>query len=239
MSSIARSTYPNQTVPSFGRPLLGTKPYVVVIFGRTGVGVSSLVNLIVGHPTSNDHPNAKTRTQKPKPRVNPPVTLTGSNKQFCLYEVPGFTGHSSDAKILEAIRDIEDNEGIDLFIYCLRQLKATVIPGVVRYIRESVAGPDVPMIAVVTELERFEAEGGMEDWWDAPLEDGSTNGTSIERMCFGGRATFDAHACVTTLPRRDVDLVEKLRKRRDISEERIRRLILEHCGEQKSPGRGE
>lgn len=114
-----------------------------------------------------------------------------------------------------------------------------IMPGIVRYIRESIAAPDVPMIAVVTELGRFEAEGGMEDWWDAPLGDGSTNGTSIERMCFGDHARFDAHACVTTLPRRDVDLVEKLRKRREVSEERIRRLILEQCQEEKRPGRGE
>lgn len=207
-----------------------------MIFGRTGVGISSLVNLIVGHPISNDHPNAKTCTQTPKPKAYPPTTLAGSDKQFCLYEVPGIRGKSSDTTILEAIREIDQKEGIDLFIYCLRKQKTTVIPGIVRHIRESIAGLDVPMIAVVTELERFEAEGGMEDWWGVPLEDGATNGTFIERMCFRGHDTFDAHACVTTLPRREVDLVEKLRKRREISEQRIRRLILGQCTGDKRPG---
>ena len=153
-----------------------------------------------------------------------------------MYEVPGFGGKSSDTTVLEAIRDIDRKEGVDLFIYCLRKQKTTVIPGIVRHIRESIAGPDASMIAVVTELERFEAEGGMEGWWDVPLGDGSTNGTFIERMCFGGRDTFDAHACVTTLSRKDVDLVEKLRKRREISEERIRRLILERCTGDKRGG---
>jgi predicted GTPase len=207
-----------------------------VIFGRTGVGISSLVNLIVGHPISNDHPNAKTCTQTPKSKSYPPMKLAGSDKQFCLYEVPGLCGKTSDTTILKAIREIDQKEGIDLFIYCLRKQKMTVIPGIVRHIRESIAGLDVPMIAVVTELERFEAEGGMEDWWGVPLEDGATNGTFIERMCFGGHDTFDAHACVTTLPRREVDLVEKLRKRREISEQRIRRLILEQCTGDKRPG---
>lgn len=110
------------------------------------------------------------------------------------------------------------------------------MPKIVRRIRESVAGPDVPMVAVVTELERFEAEGGMDDWWDAPLEDGSTNGMFIERMCFKEDNTFDAHACVTTLPRKEVDLVQTLRKRRESSEERIRQLILEQCAGQKRRG---
>ncbi|KAI9569785.1 hypothetical protein HD554DRAFT_2087397 [Boletus coccyginus] len=228
MGGYARSTCRNQTVP-------GTKPYVVVIFGHTGVGVSSLTNLIGGHPISNDHPNARTCTRT-KPKAYPPITFPRSDKQFCLYEVPGFCGQSPDAAILEAIREIDHKEGIDLFIYCLRKLKNTVLPGIVRHIRESAAGPGVPMIAVVTELERFEAEGGMEDWWDAPLGGGNTNGKLIEQMCFGGVDAFEAHACVTTLPPRDVDLVDKLRKRREISEERIRRLIVEHCAEDKRPG---
>lgn len=164
------------------------------------------------------------------------MTFPGSDKQVCLYEVPGFCGQSSDASIFEEIRQIDQKEGIDLFVYCLRKQKATVIPCIVRHIRESIAAQEVPMIAVVTELERFEAEGGMEDWWDAPLPDGSTNGTLIEEMCFAGEYTFTAHACITTLPRKEVDLVDKLRKRRDISEERIRGLILGQCAGDKRRG---
>ncbi|KAH0826765.1 hypothetical protein J3R83DRAFT_5175 [Lanmaoa asiatica] len=237
MGSIARSTFPNQAAQSFSGPLPSIKPYVVVIFGRTGVGISSLVNLITGHPISNDHPNAKTSTQKQKLKPYPPVTLPGSDKQFCLYEVPGFCGQFSDETILQAISQIDRKDGIDLFIYCLRKQKMTVMPKIVRRMRQSVAGQGVPMIAVVTELERFEAEGGMEDWWDASLGGGSTNGTSIERMCFEEYDTFDAHACVTTLPRKEVDLVQTLRKRRERSEERIRRLILEQCTGHKRRGK--
>ncbi|KAI9569786.1 hypothetical protein HD554DRAFT_2037801 [Boletus coccyginus] len=207
------------------------------MFGRTGAGVSSLINLISGYPISNDHPNARTCTRT-KPKAYPPITFPWSDKQFCLYEVPGFCGQSPDAAILEAIREIDHKEGIDLFIYCLRKLENTVLPGIVRHIRESAAGPNVPMIAVVTELERFEAEE-MEDWWNAPLGDGDTNGTSIERKCFKGDYVFNAHACITTLPPRDMDLVDVLRKRREISEGRIRRLIVEHCAEDKRPAFGE
>ena len=110
------------------------------------------------------------------------------------------------------------------------------MPNIVRLIRDCVSGQKVPMIAVVTELERFEAEGGMEDWWDASLGDGHTNGTLVERMCFGEFDRFDAHACITTLPRKEVDLLQELRKRRDRSEERIRRLILEQCARHKRRG---
>lgn len=197
------------------------------------MGISSLVNLIAGHPVSKDHPNAKTSTRGLKPY---PVTFPGSEKQFCLYEVPGFGGQFSDKTILEAIRQIDQKAGIDLFICCLRKQNATIMRGIGRRIRGCVAAPTkVPMIAVVTELERFEAVGGMEDWWDTSLEEGGTNGTYIERMCFG-EDTFDAHACVTTLPLREVDLIQTLRKRRDWSEERIQRLILEQCAGPKRRG---
>ena len=92
------------------------------------------------------------------------------------------------------------------------------------------------MIAVVTELERYEAEGGMGDWWNALHGDGHTNGTLVEQMCFGRDGRFDGHACITTLPPREVDLLQALRKRRDESEERVRRLILEQCTGHKRRG---
>ena len=86
------------------------------------------------------------------------------------------------------------------------------------------------MIAVVTELERYGAEPReMETWWDVPLRDGYTNGTQVEQMCFGEYGSFDAHACITTLSWKEVDLLNGLRKRRDQSEDHIRRLILEQC----------
>ncbi|KAG9310007.1 hypothetical protein JVU11DRAFT_10041 [Chiua virens] len=178
MGSIARSRYyPSQERQSSGRPAPGLRPFVVVVFGRTGVGISSLVNLIAGHPVSNVHSNAKTSAQKIKPY--PPIQLPGSEKLLSLYELPGFCGQFSDATIMEAIRHIERLEGIDLFVYCLRSQKTTVISKIVRQIRDSFSAP---MIAVVTELERFNGSDvgpntdptivRMEDWWCTSLEDG-------------------------------------------------------------------
>ena len=200
---------------------------MVVIFGRTGVGISSLVNLISGYPISKNH--SKARTPKIRPHL---ISLPSSDKEFRLYEVPGFGGPIQDAKILKTIRQIERDVGIDLFICCFRQQKATILPDIVRRIRDSAPGKRVPMIAVVTGLELFKP--GMDEWWNVALDDGATNGTMVERICFGEDDRFDAHACITTLPQDKVGLLEVLRKRRDLSEDRIRRLILEHCG---PPGR--
>ena len=205
----------------------------MVIFGRTGVGISSLVNLISGYSTSNDYKHPGTTPLKISPRV---VSFPNSNKQFWLYNVPGFGGRIQDKTIIEMIRQTERDKGIDLLIYCFRRQRATVLPDIVRRIRDSVP-QRVPMIAVVTELERFEPE--MDEWWDVVLDiDGSTNGTVVERMCFGEDlrgGKFNAHACITTLPLDKADLTKKLRKRRDLSEDKIRRLILEHCS---GPKRG-
>ncbi|KAF8840570.1 hypothetical protein BDN67DRAFT_968409 [Paxillus ammoniavirescens] len=203
------------------QPLTGREPYVVVIFGHTGVGVSSLVNLIAGIPVSDYHPDSQTCTNKSKRHL---VTLPGSEKQFCLFEVPGFRGNPNI--FLNEIRRLEREEVIDLFIYCLRKQKSTVIPHVVRSITEDITGGEVPIAAVVTELEKFEGSS-MEEWWTTSLEKGKTNGNTLESMHNG--MVFNAHACVTTLPRKDTDLVKSLRKRRDDSEEVVWRLIKEQC----------
>ena len=200
---------------------------MVVIFGRTGVGISSLVNLISGYPASKDHSDAKTKASRIKPHL---ASFRNSHKEFLLYELPGFGGHIQDAKILNMVRQIERDVGIDLFIYCFRQQKATVLSNTGRHIQHCVS-QRIPMIAVVTGMELFKPE--MDEWWNVVIDDyGSTNGTKVERMCFGvddRDSRFDAHACITTLPAARADLVEKLRKRKELSEELIRRLILEHC----------
>ncbi|KAF9225642.1 hypothetical protein BS17DRAFT_777442 [Gyrodon lividus] len=211
------------------RLLTGKGPSVVVIFGHTGVGVSSLVNLIAGNPMSDYHPDTQTCTNKSK-RYE--ITWPGSDRQFCLFEVRGFYGGVPETTLLNEIRRLEREEAIDLFIYCLRKQKSTVIPHIARQIKDNVTDGKVPVIAVVTELEKFEGIH-MEDWWttSTSLEQGKTNGKTLESMHKG--MVFDAHACVTTLPPKDTDLVESLRKRREYSEELVRRLIVEQCASPK------
>ncbi|KAF9234441.1 hypothetical protein BU15DRAFT_65684 [Melanogaster broomeanus] len=151
-------------------------------------------------------------SEKEVPRREPTV---------CLYEVPGFGGRVRDSTLLEEIRRLEKERPIDIFMYCLRKKSSTVLPNIVQQIRADVPGRT--MIAVVTELEKF--EGDMEAWWNTSLEEGKTNGKTLESKGM----VFDAHVCVTTLSPKDTDLVEALRKRRDHSEEVVRRLIVEKC----------
>ncbi|KIJ14631.1 hypothetical protein PAXINDRAFT_155947 [Paxillus involutus ATCC 200175] len=162
--------------------------------------------------------NAEDRTVTVPPRLpglhKQKQAIERSEKQFCLFEVPGFRGNPNI--FLNEIRRLEREEVIDLFIYCLRKQKSTVIPHVVRSITEDITGGEVPIAAVVTELEKFEGSS-MEEWWTTSLEKGKTNGNTLESM--HGGMVFDAHACVTTLPRKDTALAESLRKRREHSEE--------------------
>ncbi|KIJ59948.1 hypothetical protein HYDPIDRAFT_117846 [Hydnomerulius pinastri MD-312] len=205
-------------------PLIDNDSYVVVVFGHTGVGVSSLINLIAGCPVSDSHADVKTCTRNVK---GYPVPLF--NKRFYLFEVPGFGGDLKDAAIIKLIQNLEKNHAIDLFIYCFRKKRDTLMPNALKQLRDGIpSAKGVPLIGVVTELEKIGVCGeDMEDWWTVPSEEGGdTNGERLEAIL---GLTFDAHACVTTLPPKDVDLLEGLRKRRMYSEEVVKSIVVDLC----------
>ncbi|KAH7887158.1 hypothetical protein F5I97DRAFT_1110515 [Phlebopus sp. FC_14] len=193
--------------------------YVIALFGQTGVGVSSLVNLIVGHPVATYSVDTKPCTLS--------VTdhdVSWDNKQFRLYEVPGFGGHFSDTDIIDSIQSLEEKVGIDLLVYCLRKKRETLMPENLKKIRAKMPA-GIPIVAVVTELERY--KGDMASWWTIPSEGGKVaNGKTLEDMGM----TFADHACVTTLPPEDVAQNTTFRERRSHSENVVKNLVAKHCG---------
>lgn len=204
----------------------GGQEYVVVVFGRTGAGISSLVNLIAGSTVAQCHADTRPCTQK----------VTGhhasfAGKQFCIYDIPGFEGVSSESETIESIRSLEQERGIDVLVYCMRKARQTMMPDTLREIRRVVPS-EVPIVAVVTELERV--EGRMESWWTTQPEAGRlTNGQALEQRGM----SFDEHACVTTLPLEDVAHHDTFRERRKESQEVIHSILLGRCrGVKRKPG---
>lgn len=204
----------------------GGQEYVVVVFGRTGAGISSLVNLIAGSTVAQCHADTRPCTQK----------VTGhrasfAGKQVCIYDIPGFGGVSTESETIESIRSLERERGIDVLVYCMRKARQTMMPDTLREIRRVVPS-EVPIVAVVTELERI--EGRMESWWTTQPEDGRlTNGQALEQRGM----SFDEHACVTTLPLEDVAHHDTFRERRQESQEVIHSILLGRCrGVKRKPG---
>lgn len=188
----------------------GQNPYIVVVFGRTGVGVSSLVNLIVGSPVAQWHGDTRPCTQQTMA-----YTAAFAGKQFCVYDIPGYGGGFTDTEITEIIQDIKSKKGIDMLVYCLRKKRDTMMPSVFREIRH-VVPQKVPMVGVVTELER--QEGSVESWW-------TKNGETLEKMGI----TFDEHACVTTLAAEEVTGNERFSEFRLQSQEAVRGILARRC----------
>ncbi|KAF8840571.1 hypothetical protein BDN67DRAFT_968411 [Paxillus ammoniavirescens] len=187
--------------------------YVVVVFGRTGMGISSLVNLIIGKKkakVSNDSGQCTTKKERYEADIG--------NKKVYVYDMPGLGGmEKSDEEIVTAIVDVDKKQGIDLLINCLEP-KDGIVPGYYRKVITAV-GSRVPIAAVVTRLER--EDGPMDNWW-------SKNGGILESQ---KNMMFIDHACVTTLTVPHDDATWG--KRKVESEMAVRELVSKHCREPK------
>lgn len=179
---------------------------VVVVFGRTGMGISSVVNLILGQEEAPCHNDIHPCTVEPAF-----YRLEIDGQEFDIYDIPGFRRDFSPAKM---IGRLHRERGIDLLINCIRPKDGT-IKGYYNSVRAAV--PDrVPIVAIVTGLER---EGNnMEDWW-------TKNGEEL----LGKGLKFVDHACVTSLSQEDVSYNLECYGRKIESVKVARDLIVRCC----------
>ncbi|KAL4079748.1 hypothetical protein J3A83DRAFT_1153613 [Scleroderma citrinum] len=179
---------------------------VIVVFGRTGMGVSSVVNLILGQEEAPYHSDIHPCTVEPSY-----YRLDIDGQEFDVYDMPGFRKDFSPAKL---IGRLHRERGIDLLVNCIRPKDGT-IRGYYNSVRSMV--PDrVPIVAVVTGLERHGEE--MEDWW-------LKNGEEL----LGKGLKFVDHACVTSLSPEDVSYNLDLYGRRIESVKAARDLVVRCC----------
>lgn len=193
----------------------------VVIFGETGSGKSSIINVIAQEQvakTSNDAPGC---TSEPKRYL---VDISG--QKFALIDTAGLNegtaGTVTPKQAKQQLKGLLDklmshkspSDGIDLLVYCVRNTTApraildaydTVYSGTCRKKR-------VPIVVVVTGLE---SETPMESWWDAHKE-------IFNSMHLAG------HACVTTIQEYP-GIPEYLTRRVAQSSEILRDLIMKKC----------
>ncbi|KAG1716083.1 hypothetical protein ID866_1055 [Astraeus odoratus] len=167
----------------------------VIIAGESGVGKSSLVNLILGETravTSNDAVGVTLEMTRH------PAKIHGDS--YYLWDTPGLNegtqGNVASKRAEEIVRSLlaqlEKTHGVHLLIICFRGTKVTkamqqtymTITGICAKVSSN-----IPVAAVITELEKAAPlPDGMEIWW--------TNNKSA-LSAYG--IEFAGHTCITTL----------------------------------------
>ncbi|KAI9574369.1 P-loop containing nucleoside triphosphate hydrolase protein, partial [Boletus coccyginus] len=161
----------------------------VILFGESGVGKSSLVNLLAGWHVAEVSPDSVA------------CTLTATEYQFQLgattirlwdtvgLEEPesGTSGYvGAIERATELVQSLSASGGISLFLFCVRGNRVTTtMQSNYRLFYEVLGNKKVPIALAVTHLER---ERVMEGWWERNARTLEQSGIRV-----GG------HACITTL----------------------------------------
>ena len=187
----------------------------IILYGETGVGKSSIINLIAGRElthTSNDALGCTFQHQR---------YIVEPNGMSCaLWDTTGLDEGSegtvpaaqAESNLRSLIQDLANTGGIHLVVYCVRATRLTkALQRNYDLFYVTVCRKKVPVALVVTGLEH--QQGDMETWWAA-------NEAVLRR--YGMR--FDAHACVTTLEVDD----HVIQQRRYHSQRLLRELVIRY-----------
>ncbi|KAF8844630.1 hypothetical protein BDN67DRAFT_666470 [Paxillus ammoniavirescens] len=165
-------------------------PRNILFFGETGVGKSSVINMLVGENIGTARVSSGTQGCT---FASASYEATISGEQFVLWDTVGLNeGEKGKTPSPNAERNLEElmremSGGLSLLVYVIR---GTRFREVVRLNYElfsrSICRQSVPIVAVVTGLENEEP---MDAWWDK-------NKADLER--FG--LVFQGHACITASP---------------------------------------
>ncbi|KAL4073310.1 P-loop containing nucleoside triphosphate hydrolase protein [Scleroderma yunnanense] len=199
--------------------------YNIVFAGETGVGKSSLINLLFDlevSPTSNDILGVTCERKRF-------IAVRGS-EVYRLWDTPGFNegtlGNVSSvqaAKSLECLsKDLEAADGVHLLVFCFRFTKAITggLQRVYKSVLSSVGNIKLSVVAAVTHADEMRQTS--EVWW---------NGTSSQREEKG--MVFEDYACVSTLEDGDHPPMEG---RRNKARDDMWQLIKSNAKQLLSPG---
>ena len=172
----------------------------VILFGETGVGKSSVINLMAGAEVASTSTNLEGCTLEAKEYS---FTLPGE-PSLRIYDTVGLnepeigvnTFFGAIEKAHKLVTLLHDTGGIDLLIFCIRGNRFTgTMQRNYRLFSEFLCEGKVPLAFVVTNLEY---EDVMENWWQR------------NEKTFGGYGIQSvAHACITAAPARVATLATK------------------------------
>ncbi|KAH7913273.1 P-loop containing nucleoside triphosphate hydrolase protein [Hygrophoropsis aurantiaca] len=162
----------------------------IIIFGETGTGKSSLINLIANDKIAKTSSGAAGCTLDAQSYLVPIGT-----RKFRLWDTVGLNEPSLGVngylvaieKAYKLICDLEREGGITLLMFCMRGGRITAAAqSNYRLFFDILCNKEVPIALVITNLEN---EPSMEGWWEA-------NKKQFDR--FGMHSV--GHACITAHP---------------------------------------
>ncbi|KAF8547376.1 hypothetical protein OG21DRAFT_1517415 [Imleria badia] len=173
---------------SRGRP---PRPFNVVLFGETGVGKSSVINLLAGHQV------ARVSSALCNCTLNYcSYNIDTGMQQFLIWDTMGVNGmdigNSMGRRAIEdafgLLREVSRLGGVDLLVFCKRGGRITMSDqNTCSLFKEFLCQGQVPVAVVVTGLEHCDP---MEKWWEE-------QGEHVVQLIGGG---VIGHACITSLP---------------------------------------
>ncbi|KAI6032804.1 P-loop containing nucleoside triphosphate hydrolase protein [Pisolithus orientalis] len=216
---IARLTLFTKGTKMTSREQSGQPVHNVIIFGETGVGKSSLVNLIVGSNGAETSSDAVACTAR-----NQGYEVTINNRKFRVWDTVGLDSGTfnwlpatfAERPLKRFLSKLFKKGEVDLLVYCVRASRAT--RALVRHYQtfySTVCRAAVPVVVVITCLEN--SSGEMDNWW--------TKNAGNFRNC---GMYFAGHACVTTLADEHCDSA-MLQERRASSRRAVHDLISRTC----------
>ena len=156
----------------------------VVIFGESGVGKSSLVNMVLGKDVAQTSSSAQGCTFG-----SAPYKATFSEYTFTLYDTAGLN-EITTVQPKEAVVNLYElmtrlHEGISLLVYVVRgpRIKETTLRNY-QLFHNILCDRKVPIVLVVTGLE---FEEPMSEWWGR-----NSKAFSQHKMSFAGQACITA-----------------------------------------------
>lgn len=179
----------------------------VIVFGESGVGKSSVINMIAGKhitQTSSDAVGCTFRYHC--------YQVLLDDLSVNLWDTVGLDegtegtvpARQAENSLKAVLRHITRWNGIDLLLYCVRGTR--VRQALLRNYNifyAAICRKQVPVALVVTGLENY--DGDMEAWW-----------TEHEKDLIKHGMRFDAHACVTTIQTDHPAIQNRLKQSRDV-----------------------
>ncbi|KAG2106587.1 uncharacterized protein F5147DRAFT_614278 [Suillus discolor] len=188
----------------------------IVIFGETGVGKSSVINLMAGQQIAHISPDAPRCTLH---WTEYQITFENGTRyrvfDTASLEEPRLGTGAYPPTLLNAynlINNLKEHGGVNLLLFCIRGGRVTAtMQSNYRLFFEFFCEERVPLVLVVTNLER---EPRMEDWY-------RRNAGQLEKY----NIRSAGHACLTAANLLDGRLRDKYEESRGI----LRGVVEAHC----------